>query len=128
MAKIVYFSLTGQTQKFVQKLPQYESYQIDAINPFVEMDGPFILVVPTYEREVLEIVDEFMQTGSNQSLCQGIFGGGNRNFAQLFCFTAKDIAEDYQLPLLHLFEFQGSASDVQALDKEMKSIYETANS
>ncbi|MGY4104621.1 ribonucleotide reductase stimulatory protein [Ignavigranum ruoffiae] len=127
MAQIVYFSLTGQTRRFVEKLPQYTALEIDPVNPFIENSEDFILVVPTYERPVVEVVDDFLQTADNRSYCQGIFGGGNRNFAQLFCFTAKDMARDYQLPLLHLFEFQGSDYDVDQLKNALEAFRETTN-
>lgn len=127
MAQIVYFSLTGQTRRFVNKLSKYSAWEIDPMNPFVENSEPYILVVPTYERPVVEAVDDFLQTGDNQAFCRGIFGGGNRNFAQLFCFTAKDMAQEYQLPLLHLFEFQGSDYDVAQLEQVLEALCETTN-
>lgn len=125
--QVVYFSLTGQTRKFVQKLDGVDIIEINTINPYQVMDRPYILVVPTYETEVTEPVIEFIETGDNRQLCQGVFGGGNRNFAQLFCFTAKDIARDYQLPLLHLFEFQGSEFDVDRLKEELNRIETTSH-
>lgn len=125
--QLAYFTLTGQTRKFVQKLNEVTAYEISAINPYHSMQQPYILVVPTYDKEVTEPVIEFLETGDNRQLCQGVFGGGNRNFAQLFCFTAKDIARDYQLPLLHLFEFQGSDFDVQRLKEELNRIETTSH-
>lgn len=126
--QVVYVSITGQTRCYVQKLPDHiPTWEIDAVNPFREMTAPFILVVPTYEREVVEVVDDFLQTHANAQWCQGVFGGGNRNFAELFCFTAKDIAREYQIPLLHLFEFQGSALDVNKLIQEVEHLHETTS-
>lgn len=117
--KIAYLSLTKQTRKFVAKLP-YESVEITPTNPFIEMDEEFVLVVPSYEKDVTEIAWDFMNV--NKDLCVGVSGGGNRNFAELFGFTAKDLSRDYEVPLLTLFEFQGSTNDVNNLVGEIEKI------
>ncbi|WP_373748459.1 class Ib ribonucleoside-diphosphate reductase assembly flavoprotein NrdI, partial [Jeotgalibaca porci] len=119
MPKLAYFSVTGQTRRFIAKLPHIESVEITVTNPFIEMDEPFILVVPTYVSEVMEPVNDFLETGENARLCLGLFGGGNRNFADLFCFTVHDLEQQYGLPVLHEFEFQGSDYDVQKLESEL---------
>lgn len=122
MAQIAYFSVTGQTARFVKKVSGYKAIQISVTNPFIEMTGPYILVVPTYVAEVMEPVNDFLETGRNQQLCKGIFGGGNRNFGSLFCFTARELEEAYHIPILHAFEFQGSNSDVQKLERELSNM------
>lgn len=119
--KVVYMSLTGQTRKFVKKLG-YESIEITPENAFQEIHEPYILIVPTYDIEVTEIMNDFIETGNNQALLKGIAGGGNRNFNTLFCFTAKDLAKEYQVPLLHCFEFQGSPNDVEYLKGKVEEI------
>ncbi|WP_373790734.1 class 1b ribonucleoside-diphosphate reductase subunit alpha, partial [Jeotgalibaca porci] len=119
MPKLAYFSVTGQTRRFIAKLPHIESVEITVTNPFIEMDEPFILVVPTYVSEVTEPVNDFLETGENTRLCLGLFGGGNRNFADLYCFTVHDLEQQYGLPVLHEFEFQGSDYDVQKLESEL---------
>lgn len=115
---LVYMSLTGQTRKFVKK-SGFESIELEPTNPFITVEEPYILVVPTYEVDVTEIINDFLETGDNVSLCKGIFGGGNRNFAELFCFTADDLSKEYGIPVLHRFEFQGSKNDIEKLRKEV---------
>lgn len=122
MAKIVYFSVTGQTKLFVEKLPHFDAIQIDPINPFIEVNEPYILVVPTYVEEVTDPIIDFLETSQNLAYCAGIFAGGNRNFGELFCFTAYDLKDTYQLPVLHEFEFQGSKKDVLLLEKELNKL------
>jgi len=129
MAKIVYFSETGQTRKFVEKVPNVEHIEI-AINHFdIEMTEPFILVMPSYETNVHPIVidtaSDFLETADNERHCKGLFGGGNRNFAELFCITAKTLAEEYDIPLLHTFEFQGSPLDIKKMEEELLNIEHT---
>ncbi|MGO2082917.1 class Ib ribonucleoside-diphosphate reductase assembly flavoprotein NrdI [Vagococcus sp.] len=114
--KLVYFSLTGQTRRFIKKL-DFPTYEIDANNPFYELNEPFILVVPTYDAEVTEVVNDFIEYKTNQKQILGVAGGGNRNFADLFIFTAKDIARDYHIPLIFEFEFSGTDEDVKNFKK-----------
>ena len=122
--EIVYITLTGQTRKFVNKLDM-ERIELSPIDPFIEINEPFIIVAPTYEKEATEILWEFLDTGENKRYFQGVAGGGNRNFNELFVFTAKDLARDYDVPLLHAFEFQGSPKDVKALKDKINMIENT---
>lgn len=126
MAKVVYYSQTGQTRKFVNKLEGYESLEITPDKCEVTMDEPFLLVMPSYESHVHPVVIDtachFLETGNNIELCKGLFGGGNRNFAQLFCVTARELAKEYGIPVLHEFEFQGSKTDVEQLKGGMDKI------
>lgn len=108
---IVYFSITGQTRRFIRKT-SLDSFEISPTNPFVAMEVPYLLVVPSYEIEATEPINDFIETGRNRDLCQGIIGGGNRNFSQLFCYTAKDLAVEYGIPYIYEFEFQGTQDDV----------------
>lgn len=119
MMKIVYFSLTGQTRRFIKKLdlPAYEIVQ-----PFFEIQEPFVLVVPTYEIEITKVVNDFMEYKDNKEFCKGVVGGGNRNFADLFVFTAKDIARNYGVQLLYSFEFSGTDEDVKNFKKVVMEI------
>ncbi|GEL67653.1 class Ib ribonucleoside-diphosphate reductase assembly flavoprotein NrdI [Marinilactibacillus psychrotolerans] len=119
--KVVYLSLTGQTRKFVNKLGM-DLLEITPTDPFIAVDEPYIVITPTYEKEVTEILNDFIETENNQSFLKGVAGGGNINFGQLFVFTAKDLARDYNVPLLHSFEFQGSEVDVKKLKKAVDDL------
>ena len=130
MAKVVFFSQTGQTRKYVEKVEGYEKVEITPEHFAIEMDEPFILVVPSYEAHVFPIVIDtvacFLETAQNTAYCKGLFGGGNRNFAQLFCITARTLSSDYQIPVIHEFEFQGSILDVQKLEEVLDKIDQKA--
>lgn len=119
--KIVYFTLTGQTRKFAKKL-NMDLLELNPANPFVQVNEPFIIVTPTYDTEVTDLWDDFLQTSQNAQYLKGIAGGGNINFAELFVFTAKDLARDYKVPLLHQFEFQGNDDDVAKLKKAVNDL------
>ncbi|MEG0255399.1 MAG: class Ib ribonucleoside-diphosphate reductase assembly flavoprotein NrdI [Vagococcus sp.] len=119
--KLVFFSLTGQTRRFIKKLG-LPAHEIDPNNPFYEMNEPYILIVPTYDAEVTEVVNDFIEYKTNQENMLGVAGGGNRNFADLFIFTAKDIARDYNVPLLFSFEFNGTEEDVKNFRKVVSDL------
>ena len=87
--KVVYFSVTGQTKRFASKLNAYETIEIDPTAE-LEMKEPYVLVVPTYEAEFIAPVFDFLETGENQKFLAGVSGSGNRNFAELFVFSAKE--------------------------------------
>lgn len=119
--KVVYISLTGQTRKFVKKLSM-DSLELTPTNPYIALEEPFIIVTPTYDKEATELLNDFIEVADNKKYFKGVAGGGNLNFGKLFVFTAKDLAHDYQVPLLHTFEFQGNDEDVAQLKKAVKDI------
>lgn len=120
--KIVYFSVTGQTRRFIKKLNINDTYEIDPIDPEFEVGEPFVLVVPTYEKEITEPVTDFLYFSTNREMLQGVAGTGNRNFAELFIFTAKDLAAEFNVPLLYAFEFNGTSKDVTNFEKAVKEL------
>lgn len=115
--KIAFFSVTGQTRRFIYKihkvLPTIESMEIIPDDPYVEIEEPFVLIVPTYERATTDPVWQFMNWAGNSTFCRGVIGGGNRNFAGLFIYTAKDLSKDFDIPVVYGFEFNGTAEDVE---------------
>lgn len=120
--KIVYFSVTGQTRRFIKKLNFNDTYEIDPIDPEFEVGEPFVLVVPTYEKEITEPVTDFLYFSTNREMLQGVAGTGNRNFAELFIFTAKDLAAEFKVPLLYAFEFNGTSKDVTNFEKAVNEL------
>lgn len=99
-----------------------DAMELSISNPFQVIEEPYIIITPTYEKEVTEILNDFIETADNQKYLQGVAGGGNMNFGKLFVFTAKDLAHDYQVPLLHSFEFQGNDEDIISLKKAVDQI------
>lgn len=119
---IAYLSLVGNTRKFVEKVTD-RSVEITIDNSLeLTMTSEYILIVPTYSEETSDIIRDFLENETNRRLCKGIVGAGNRNFAHLFCYTAKDLSQEFNLPLLHMFEFQGSPVDVEKIEKELEAI------
>lgn len=129
MTNLVFFSQTGQTKKFIDKIKNVEKIEITPDHFEIELMKPFILVMPSYETNVHPIVidtaADFLETANNIDYCRGLFGAGNRNFAELFCITAKTLSEEYSIPMLHTFEFQGSSLDVKKMEEELLKIEHT---
>ncbi|WP_375179861.1 class Ib ribonucleoside-diphosphate reductase assembly flavoprotein NrdI [Enterococcus rotai] len=124
--KIVYFTVTGQTRRFIKKL-DLAAYEIEPADPFFEINEPFVLVVPTYDQEITEVVNDFLDYKTNREHLQGVAGGGNLNFAELFVYTAKDIARDYNVPMLFAFEFSGTNEDVESFKKVVSELESKRN-
>ncbi len=122
--KIVYFSVTGQTKRFIKKAEITDALEITPLDPFIRMEEPFILITPTYEEEITEPVFDFLRYEDNKDYFRGVVGTGNRNFAELFIFTAKDIVAEFHVPLLQAFEFAGTHYDIKKF-KEVVSELES---
>lgn len=111
---IVYYSMTGQTQALINKIKKKKNdiifFEITELTVNDELDFDFILIVPSYDKEFTELVYDFLDFNSNHM--QGVIGGGNRNFGDKFCMTAKDISKVYNTPFLYSYEFRGLDVDV----------------
>lgn len=125
--KLVYYTKTGNTKRFVDKINGYESIELSPIDPFIALNEPYILVIPSYEPNVLpeiyDTLDEFLEHGDNYELCAGTFSGGNLNFNDKFGVTAKWVEEKYDIPIIRMFEFQGGDRDVAELEKQLTILF-----
>ena len=119
--KVVFLSLTGQTRRFVQKL-ELPTVEITPQNVFQPMDEAYIIVSPTYDMEVFEYFQDFIETENNHALLKGVAGSENRNFNTSFCSTAKLISSTYEVPLLHCFEFHGTQKDVTIIKEKVSEL------
>lgn len=121
--KLVYYTKTGNTKRFVDKINGYESIELSPIDPFITLNEPYILVIPSYEPNVLpeiyETLVDFFEINDNVVLCAGTFSGGNLNFNDKFGVTAKWIKKKYNIPIIRMFEFQGGDRDVAELEKQL---------
>jgi nrdI protein len=121
--KLVYYTKTGNTKRFVDKINGYESIELSPIDPFITLNEPYILVIPSYEPNVLpeiyETLVDFFEINDNVVLCAGTFSGGNLNFNDKFGVTARWIKKKYNIPIIHMFEFQGGNRDVAELEKHL---------
>lgn len=112
MVAIAFYSITGQTERFVKKT-QLEAHQISDATPKYDMGQQYILIVPSYQDFMMDSVVDFLTYKDNKKNLVGIIGCGNRNFNDLFAQTAKKIAITLKVPILYLLEFSGTEQDVK---------------
>jgi len=106
---VAYYSLTGNTKTFVDKLG-VESVCIDKN---VKVDTDYILITPTYSggRPPKPVID-FLGHRQNRKHLRGVIGAGNRNFFADFGAAANSISDKLGVPLLYKFEITGNEKDV----------------
>ncbi|WP_125588300.1 ribonucleotide reductase stimulatory protein [Companilactobacillus jidongensis] len=121
MVEIAYYSITGQTRRFVNKTG-LNGYEISDADPFHEMGRSFILIVPAYDDDMMDPVVDFLQYKDNAKNCVGLAGGGNRNFNSLYNHTARDIAHGLDVPVVFEFEFNGTHKDVENFKKVVNNL------
>ena len=117
MVAIAFYSITGQTERFIKKT-QLSAHQIDDANPKYDMGKSYILIVPSYQDFMMDSVVDFLTYKDNKKNIIGIMGCGNRDFKDLFAQTAKKIAATLKVPILYLLEFSGTNQD----DKNVRKI------
>lgn len=112
MTLIAYYSKTGNTRRFVDKLDQ----SAVEITPGLTLEQPFVLVTPTYNfGQVPEEVVEFIKFNHTNML--GVVGTGNIVWAQNFAKSADIISRQFSVPIIRKIELSGTAQDVGYVKK-----------
>lgn len=101
MVAIAFYSITGQTQRFIDKAG-IKAHKIDDANPRYDMGRKYILIVPSYQDFMMDLIVDFLTFKNNKKNLVGIIGCGNRNFNDLFAQTAKKISATLKGPILYL--------------------------
>lgn len=112
MVAIAFYSITGQTKKFVVKTG-LQAHEITNEFPQYDMREKFILITPSYQDFMMDSLVDFLNYKDNKQNLVGLIGSGNRNFNDLFAQTAKKLSVTLNVPILYLLEFSGTAKDVQ---------------
>lgn len=137
---LLFMSISGNVRSFANRIHQlsekmqqensdFPIIQIKEIhdNSNVEEEtAPYVVVVPTYliarqgsnqeDQEIMtESLREYLEDQSDLTNCLGIIGSGNKNFAQLYCLTAKQYTEQFDLPLLADFEMRGNPKEIETI-------------
>lgn len=121
MVAVAYYSITGQTKKFVMKTG-LEAHEITDELPQYEMKDEYVLITPSYQDFMMDSIVDFLNYKDNKKKLVGIIGCGNRNFNDLFAQTAKKLSVTLDVPILYLLEFSGSAEDVQNVRNIIKKL------
>lgn len=137
---ILYISISGNTRSFVTRMQDFAK-QKHSENPDFPIihakeihdnsleqaeTEPFFAVVPTYleggngidsgDKEILtEALRDYIAFEDNATLCLGVIGGGNKNFNCQYCLTAKQYAEQFQVPFLADFELRGNSNEIETI-------------
>ncbi len=67
MVAIAFYSITGQTERFIKKT-QLSAHQIDDANPKYDMGKSYILIVPSYEDFMMDSVVDFLTYKDNKKI------------------------------------------------------------
>lgn len=121
---IAYFSVTGNCRKFVNNLDM-KSLEINPANPLIDVSEDYIVIAPTYDYEVTEPINEFVEHGDNQKYFKGVVGSGDINFDDLYIFTAKDLSKKYNIPIVFHFEKLGTDLDIEKFKKVVNKLGST---
>lgn len=122
--KIVYLSLTGNVRSFVSRVG-IDSIELDYNNPLTEVNEDYILITPSYDDEITDIVSEFVDYKNNIDHLIGFVGSGNKNWEKSYVYNAKDLSKKYNKPLIFDFEISGTDNDIIDFKKEVDKIEST---
>lgn len=147
---LVYISLSGNTQSFVNRLKAYlqpkTNLPVNTINvkdlvkdqeDFFAMTDYFVAFLPTYleggngldsgDVEILTTpLKDFIAFADNYRYCYGVVGSGNKNFNNQYCLTAKQYAETFGFPVLDDFELRGLTDDIERIGDKILELYTAA--
>lgn len=100
-----------------------DSVELNYSNPLTEVSEDYIIITPSYDDDITDIISEFIDYKDNISHLRGFVGSGNRNFGtEGFCFNAKELSVKYSKPLLFKFEFSGTDNDIIDFNKEVDKV------
>lgn len=118
---ITYDTLTGNVQRFVDKITNNMYLNVEKITENTMITEPFIHITYTIGfGEVPKLTQVFIH--NNRELLRGICSSGNKNWGNNFGLAANKIASQYSVPILLKFELAGTDSDVAKFLQEVKFI------
>ncbi|PCK18331.1 class Ib ribonucleoside-diphosphate reductase assembly flavoprotein NrdI [Bacillus pumilus] len=118
---ITYDSLTGNVQRFVDKITNNKYCKVKKITEDMLITEPFIHITYTIGfGEVPKLTQIFIH--NNKDMLRGICSSGNKNWGNNFGVAADKIANQYNVPILLKFELAGTDSDVAKFLQEVKFI------
>jgi protein involved in ribonucleotide reduction len=118
---IVYLSLSGNVRNFVKRV-EMDSVELEYTNPLTEVNEDYIVIAPSYDDEITDIISEFIDYKNNLDYLVGFVGSGNINYNKSFCFNAVDLSNKYSKPLIFTFELKGTDNDILEFKKEVDRV------
>ena len=123
---IVYMSLVGNVRNFVSRLDM-DSVEINQMNPLVEVNEDYVIIMPTYSDTLTDIMCDFIDYKDNRKYLKCVVGSGDKNFNRDYVFSAKNISKSYKIPLAFSFEKSGTDTDVENFKKEVRKYWNHQN-
>ena len=115
---IIYDSMTGNVQRFINKLTKYKCIKIEE---GLEHKEPFILV--TYTTGFGQVPDSVVKfLNANHLYLKAVAASGNKNWGAYFANSGEVISKAFNVPLILKFEMSGSSEDVNRFIQEVKRI------
>lgn len=115
---IVYDSLTGNVQRFVNKLNGFNTVKL---NDNLLVNEPFVLVTYTIGfGEVPKSTAKFLE--GNHTFLRGVACSGNMTWGSNYGRSGKLISEKYNVSFLLRFELSGTDKDRETFIREVKNI------
>lgn len=118
---VVYYTLTGNVRRFVKRLDM-DSLELSKSNLLTQVNENYIVIAPTYDDEITDIISEFIDYKNNKQYLIGFVGSGNLNFDNNYVFNAKDLSKKYNKRLIYSFEYSGTDTDIANFKKEVLAI------
>ncbi|MCO4096511.1 class Ib ribonucleoside-diphosphate reductase assembly flavoprotein NrdI [Macrococcoides canis] len=117
---IVYYSLTGNVKRFIQKTKYTRTLTLEQAEGINE---PYIIVTGTIGfGEIPDSVKQFLDRHSTNLMA--VAASGNRNWGQNFARAGDLISSTYHVPLLMKFELHGNEKDVKEFNIKVEEISE----
>jgi protein involved in ribonucleotide reduction len=121
---VVYYSTkSGNTRRFARRLG-FSLHEITAENT-LQIDTPYILIVPTYNGRVPTPVTRFLERPEHRLGLRGVVAGGSSNFGRDFGAAGRIISREHDVPLLHVFELTGLPEDTTKLQHTATALWNT---
>lgn len=114
---IVYDTLLGKTKKCAVKLAELGGLHVRSVadGPVSE---PFLLVTYTIGfGNVPESTTAFLEQSAPHMI--GVASGGNRAWGENFAKAGVTISREYNVPLVHQFELEGTPSDLDTMRERL---------
>ncbi len=111
---LVYFSKTGQTERFIKKVKEHIEIPTMRIEEDTILSNKYILLTPTYFfGQVPDEVSHFLNINSEKMIA--VMSSGNRNWGGDFAKSGELISQAFNVPLIGKYELSGTEQDVQIL-------------
>lgn len=119
---IVYDSLTGNVERFINKLHMKNLKITDGLI----VKEPFILVTYTFGfGGIPESTSKFLN--QNFEYIIGVASSGNKVWGSNFARAADLISDNFLVPLILKFELSGTKKDIDIFTQGVTRIYDRAN-